>query len=63
MERISLADALASGDLEPFIQQAELEGLAADRDAFEGLLGSVITTPPQEGQTSRSRVRGSKRGK
>ena len=63
MTRISLASALASGDLEPFIQQVEAEGLpAADRSQYDALLGAV-TTPPQAGQTSRSPVRGSKRGK
>lgn len=63
MERISLADALASGDLEPFIAQAEAEGVGpADRAQFEALLGRV-TAPQPEGQTSRSRGHGSTRGK
>jgi hypothetical protein len=52
MDRISLADALASGDLEPFITQAEQEGVGPiDRAMFEGVLGRVIAPPP-EGQTS-----------
>jgi hypothetical protein len=63
MTSISLADALASGDLEPFIRQAEASGLGpAVRTQFDALLGAV-TAPPQEGQTSRSPVRGSTRGK
>ena len=63
MERISLADALASGDLEPFIKQAEADGIGpADRSDFEAMVGR-ITAPQLEGQTSRSRGRGSSRGK
>jgi hypothetical protein len=63
MERISLADAIASGDLESFIQQEEAEGRIADRDAFERRLGALIKAPPQEGRTSRSRARGGSRGR
>jgi hypothetical protein len=52
MDRISLADALASGDLEPFIAQAEKDGTGPiDRAMFEGVLGRVIAPQP-EGQTS-----------
>lgn len=64
MERISLAKALASGDLEPFIAQCEAEGVASALQAdFDAILGRVITTPLQEGQTSRSRARGGSHGK
>ena len=63
MDRISLADALASGDLEPFIQQAESDGIGPiEGSKFDTLLGR-ITAPQPEGQTSRSPVRGLKRGK
>lgn len=60
---LSLADALASGQLEAFISQAEAEGVGpADRDQFEAMVGR-ITAPQPEGQTSRSPARGSTRGK
>lgn len=63
MERLSLAEALASGRLEDFIAQAEADGIGpADRAEFDALVGRV-TAPLPEGQTSRSPVRGSKRGK
>jgi hypothetical protein len=39
MERISLADALASGDLESFIQQEATEGRVADKDEFSRAAG------------------------
>ena len=59
----TLAEALASGDLEAFIRQVEAEGIGpANREAFEALLGGVIKERPQEDQTSRSRGPGSKRG-
>lgn len=51
MERISLADTLASGDLESFIAQEEAEGRMADRDAFERRLGSLIKAPQPKGPT------------
>jgi hypothetical protein len=63
MERISLADALASGDLESFIQQEEAAGRVADREAFERRLGALIKAPQPSGQTSRSRARGGSRGR
>lgn len=63
MERLSLAEALASERLEDFIAQAEADGIGpADRAQFEAMVGRV-TTPPQADQTFRSPVRGSKRGK
>lgn len=63
MDRLSLADALASGDLEPFIRQAEAEGVGpADRSEFEAMVGR-ITAPQPEDRTSRSRARGGSRGK
>ena len=61
--RITLASAMVSGDLEPFIAQAEADGTGpADRSQFDAMLGRV-TMPLPEGQTSRSRAGGSKRGK
>lgn len=60
---ITLADALASGRLNEFVQQAEAEGIGpADRAQFEAMVGRV-TAPPPEGQTSRLPVPGSRRGK
>lgn len=60
---INLADALAQGRLPEFIAQAEAEGIGpADRAQFDALMGAV-TAPPPEGQTSRSRGHGAKRGK
>lgn len=64
MERISLADALVSGDLELFIQQAERDGFGvADRDAFNAMLIEASKERPQEGQTSRLPGSGCSRGK
>lgn len=61
--KVTLSDALASGDLEPFIRQAEAEGIGpADRSEFETMVGR-ITAPQPEDRTSRSRGRGSSRGK
>jgi hypothetical protein len=63
MERLSLADALAAGRLPEFAAQAEAQGIGpADRSQFDALLGAV-TAPQQADQTSRSRARGSSRGK
>lgn len=62
MRRITLADALISGDLEPFIRQAEAEGIGpADRSQFDAMVGR-ITAPLPEDQTSRSPVGGGSRG-
>lgn len=63
MERLSLAKALASGRIEDFVSQAESEGIGpADRAQFDAMVGRVTAHQP-EGQTSRSRAPGSKRGK
>lgn len=60
---LTLNEALRSNRLDDFIAQAEAEGVAnADREMFEGIVARV-TAPLPEGQTSRSPVRGSKRGK
>ncbi len=53
MERVTLSAALAAGDLEPFIRQAEIEGLVADEADFDARLAALIKAPPQEGQTFR----------
>lgn len=53
MDRISLADALASGDLEAFIQQEEGTGHVVDREEFERRLGALIKAPQPKGRTSR----------
>lgn len=63
MHRLSLADALASGDLEPFILQAETDGIGpANAAQFDAMLGRV-TAPLPAGQTSRSPAGGLKRGR
>ncbi len=49
---ITLSEALASGQLEAFISQAEAEGIGpADRAQFEKMVRRV-TAPQQEDQTS-----------
>lgn len=63
MANISLADALASGDLESFIRQEEGEGRLVDKDVFERRLGRLIKAPRPADRTSRSRARGGSRGK
>lgn len=61
--RLTLSEALAHGRIQEFIEQAEAERIGpADRAQFEALVGRV-TVPLPEGQTSRSRGHGSKRGK
>jgi len=61
--RLSLSEALASGRLSDFIDQAEADGIGpADRAQFEAMVG-CITAPQPEDQTSRSPGRGSKREK
>ncbi len=60
---LKLNRALAENRLEDFVAQAESQGIGtADRNQFDTLMGRV-TAPLPEGQTSRSPVRGSKRGK
>ena len=61
--RISLAAAIASGDLESFIRQEEAGGRVADRDEFERRLEALIKAPLQEDQTSRSPARDGSPGK
>lgn len=63
MTELSLAEALASGRLEEFAEQAEANGVGpADRAQFEALVGT-LTAPQPEDQTSRSRGGDLKRGK
>ena len=62
MKALTLAEALASDRLEEFIAQAEAETGPIDPAEFEARLASLITAPPQEDQTSRSRARGDSRG-
>ncbi len=56
MERVTLSEALEAGDLEPFIRQAEADGIGpadpAEAADFERLV-RAITKPPPEDQTSR----------
>jgi len=60
---ITLAEAIAAGRLDDFIDQAETDEIGpADRDQFNAMV-ERITAPRPEGQTSRSRGSGSKRGK
>lgn len=61
--RLTLSEALASGRLSDFVDQAEAAGIGpAERSQFDALVGRV-TAPQPEGQTSRSPAHGSKRGK
>lgn len=63
MDRLTLADALASGRLDDFAAQAEAGGIGpADREQFDALVGRV-TAPQPEGRTSRSPARDGSRGK
>jgi hypothetical protein len=63
MNRLTLSQALAEGRLQDFAAQAEADGTGpVDRAQFDALVGRV-TAPLPEDQTSRSRARGSKRGK
>jgi hypothetical protein len=60
---MTLSEALETGRLSEFAAQAEAAGIGpADETQFDALVGRV-TAPLPEGQTSRSPVRGSKRGK
>jgi hypothetical protein len=64
MRRITLNQALAGGNLEPFIRQAEADGVGpVDQTELEGRLGRLVRAPQREGQTSRSRARDGSRGK
>ncbi len=52
MKRVTLAEALASGDLEPFIRQAEADGVGpADETAFEKAIEALVTAPQPEDRT------------
>jgi len=63
MSKLTLAQAIANGDLEAFVRQAEADGIGpADRDQFDRLLDRV-TVPQQADQTSRSRAGGGSPGK
>jgi putative lipoic acid-binding regulatory protein len=60
---LTLRDALDSNRLDDFIAQAEADGVAAaNRELFDDVVRRVTALLP-EGQTSRSRARGSSRGK
>jgi hypothetical protein len=61
--QLSLGEALASGRLADFVDQAEAAGVGPIPTIdFDAILGAVIAPLP-EGQTSRSPAHGSKRGK
>lgn len=61
--QLSLGEALASGRLADFVDQAEAAGVGPIPTIdFDAILGA-ITAPLPEGQTSRSRGRDLKRGK
>ena len=63
MGTLTLSEALMEGKLSEFAAQAEAAGIGpADRAQFDSIVERV-TAPLPEGQTSRSPVRGSKRGK
>lgn len=51
--RLTLSLALASGRLDEFVEQAELQGIGpADRTQLDALMGVIVRQP--EDQTSRS---------
>lgn len=59
MKRVTLSDAIAAGDLEPFIRQAETDGVGpVNGKAFNLVSSTVIKAPRPARRTSRSRVRG-----
>lgn len=61
---MTLAEAIASGDLEPFIAQAEAAGIGAANPAqFDAIVERVVTAPLPSDQTSRSPAGGGLRGK
>lgn len=59
---LTLNKSLKTNMLNDFIAQAEEGVEAANREMFEDLVGRV-TAPQPEDQTTRSRARGSSRGK
>ena len=60
---LTLAEALETGRLDEFVEQAEAGGIGpADRTMFDTLIGRV-TAPLPEDQTSRSPGSGGSRGK
>ena len=62
--RISLADAMKSGRLSDFINQAEREGVGeVSADDFAIALEALIKAPLPKDQTSRLPLRGASRGK
>lgn len=63
MERVTLSEALAAGDLEPFIRQVEADDLVGNEAEFEARLARAIKVPPPLGQTSRSAAHDSLREK
>ena len=63
MNRLTLSEAIATNRLGDFAAQAEADGIGpVDLAQFDATVGRV-TAPLPEGQTSRSPVRGSTRGK
>jgi hypothetical protein len=62
-QSITLAEALKTGKLNEFVDQAEANGVGPiSRSDFDEILGKV-TAPRPEDQTSRSPARGGSRGK
>ena len=61
---LTLSVALKTGRLDEFIQQEQDRGVAPiNTDEFDDTTSTVIKTPPQSGQTSRSPRRGGSREK
>jgi hypothetical protein len=61
---LTLNEALRTHRIDDFIAQAEAEGVAAaDAEAFDALLGTVVRAPLPERRTSRSPARDDLRGK
>ena len=62
--RLRLSEALKNGRLQEFISQQEaLKVPSISKDEFGKLVKAAVTTPPPQGQTSGSRVRGGSAGK
>lgn len=60
---MTLAEAIASGDLESFIRQAEDQGIGPADPSLFGKIVERVTAPLPSGQTSRLPARGGLRGK
>jgi hypothetical protein len=64
MTRITLAEAIETGQLERFIQQAEADGIGPiERGQLDATIARVVTPKRSVDRTSRSSSRGGSTGK